>query len=95
MGIKATLRWVDMLATTVNELNERKHSRTKMAPNEMRLKKNHEKLKKFYTINYKTGTPKFRIGDTVRISSKRLPFDRLYDIKWSIEHYRVHSIGEL
>ena len=53
-------------------------------------------LKKIYTYNKTSKTPKFKIGDLVRISLKRRPiFDKASDnIKWSEELFKIHSINK-
>ena len=40
----------------------------------------------------KNSKPKFKLGDVVRISKKRVLFDKSYNINWSAEYFVIHSI---
>ena len=53
-------------------------------------------MKNIYTYDKTNKTPKFKIGDLVRISLKRRPiFDKpSANIKWSEELFKIHSINK-
>ena len=60
----------------------RRHRRIKMSPTEAELPTSQNKLRNIYhekyTKAYLTKKPKFEIGDTVRISILRKPFNQGY-----------------
>ena len=86
--------WYNILPKLINIYNSRYHFTIKMKP--IQVNKNNEKYIKenIYTYNKTTKTPKFKIGDLVRISLKtRKIFDKASaNIKWSEELFKIHSI---
>ena len=87
--------WSNILQKLVKICNNRYHSTIKMKPVE--VNKNNEKYIKenIYTYNKTSKNPKFKIGDFIRISSKRRDiFDKpSSNIKWSEELFKIHSIN--
>lgn len=96
-----THRWVDVLPNIIKSYNSTYHRTIKMAPNQVKqrdepyiwmsvydqpTKEASSKPKKAKTIHFK-----FKIGDSVRISHLRKPFDREYDERWTGEHFVVKS----
>lgn len=47
MNLRGTQNWVDILQECLNEMNNSTHSRLKMTPNQMALKKIRANSKKF------------------------------------------------
>ncbi len=93
-----THRWIDILASITDSYNKTYHRSIKMAPasvtkrDEISLwKLQYEYPKEFAkpTIGYK-----FKVGDTVRISHLRRPFQREYDERWSTEYFLVNTRGK-
>lgn len=75
----------------------RKHRTIKMSPKEAEQPSNQSKLRKTYYIKYREADeykkiPKFKIGDTVRISSLRLVFDRGYHQNFTTEVWTVKKV---
>ena len=88
--------WYNILPKLIKIYNNRYHSTIKMKP--IQVNKNNEKYIKenIYTYNKTTKIPKFKIGDSIRISLKRRPiFDKpSSNIKWSEELFKIHSINK-
>ena len=87
-----TFRYIDVLRQVVDAYNNTYHRSIKMAPSKMsreneaelwlqqyRKPKRHDQTEKF----------KFKIGDWVRISFLKKPFDREYQQKWSSELFQI------
>ena len=86
--------WYNILPKLLKICNNRHHSTIRIKPIE--VNKNNEKyIKKIYTYDKTSKNPKFKIGDLVRISSKRRNlFDKPSgNIKWSEELFKIHSIN--
>ena len=88
--------WNDILSKLIKIYNNRYHSTIKMKPIE--VNKNNEKYIKenIYTYDKTTKIPRFKIGDSVRISLKRRPiFDKPSgNVKWGEELFKIHSINK-
>ena len=75
----------------------RKHRTIKMSPIEAEKKSNQSRLRKVYLEKYRKAKsfkkkPKFNIGDTVRISSKRSPFNRGYHQNFTTEVWTISKV---
>ena len=88
--------WYNILPKLIKIYNNRYHSTIKMKPIQVN-KKNEKYIKEnIYTYDETSKTPKFKIGDLVRISLKtRKIFDKPSgNIKWSEELFKIHSINK-
>ena len=89
-------RWVDVLQDLVNAYNSSKHrSIGGFTPNQ--VKKSNEKLvrKMLYPIikkEKKHMKPVYKIGDSVRISMMKAPFQKGYDQTYSYQVYEVSKV---
>ena len=75
----------------------RKHRTIKMTPTQAEQQKNQSKLRKIYREKYvkankRKRKPKFKVGDTVRISSTRTRFERGYHQKFTTEVWTIHKV---
>ena len=88
--------WHNILPKLIKIYNNRYYSTIKMKP--IQVNKNNEKYIKenIYTYNKTSKNPKFKIGDLIRISLKRIDvFDKPSgNIKWSEELFKIHSINK-
>ena len=68
-----TRKYVDVLDFLVNQYNNTIHSSIKMTPKEASRKENENKVwrNSYREFGGKTLTPKFSIGDNVRITKKK------------------------
>ena len=75
-----TRKCVDVLDLLVNQYNNSIHSSIKMTPNEALRKENENKVWRnlYPELGVKTLSPKFSIGDIVRITKKKKIFDKGY-----------------
>ena len=93
-----THRWVDVLPEVIESYNATYHRTIKMAPNQVKKSdepyiwmSSYDHYAKDQNNKSKTSSFKFKIGDSVRISHLRKPFDREYDERWTGEHFIVKS----
>ena len=91
-----THRYIDSLESLVHSYNDTIHSSIRMPPSKVTPENQQELYEKIYLpIELKReNTPvyyKFKIGDKVRVSYARRPFDTGYDKKWSEELFLIHK----
>ena len=89
-------RWVDILQDMTNSYNHTYHRTLGMAPADVNKSNENELWKKMYQKiprPHKKPHPKdkykFEIGDVVRLSKLKYPFQREYDIHWTPELFSV------
>ena len=65
-----------------------------MTPKEASRKKNENKVWRnlYPELGGKTMTPKFSIGDSVRITKKKKTFDKGYSQRWTEEVFKISKI---
>lgn len=98
-----THRWVDVLANVTKSYNATYHRTIKMAPEQVKKKDEASIWMNMYDHAPRSKVKKseinisgplrfhFKVGDKVRISHLRQPFDREYDERWTGEYFVVKS----
>lgn len=94
----STKRYVDVLDEMVNRYNNTKHSSIKMTPVAASDKKNesvvfmnlYRKLASLET--FERSSPKFSVGDKVRITKKKKTFEKGYTPRWTEEIFTVSRV---
>ena len=90
-----TYTYIDVLPDLVEDYNNTVHSSIKMTPVEASKKKNELTVwRNLYPDRYKINdiTPKFSIGDEVRISKKKKTFEKGYTTRWTEEIFTITKI---
>ena len=91
-----TYRYIDILPDLVEDYNNTVHTSIKMTPIEASKKKNELTVwRNLYPDRYKTHnlrTPKFSVGDEVRITKKKKVFEKGYTTKWTEEMFTIKKI---
>lgn len=93
---RGNYRWVDLLPELLKSYNDSVHRTIGMKPSE--VNENNEQLvmerirknTKPHVVNKKT--PKFNVGDHVRISKHKMIFAKGYTPNWTNEIFTIHSI---
>ena len=82
-----TRKCVNVLDLLVDQYNNTIHSSLKMIPKEASRKENENEVWRnlYPEFGVKTLTPKFLIGDSVRITKKKKTFDKGYTQRWTEE----------
>lgn len=93
-SIQGNYKWIDIIGDIVTKYNSMRHRSIKMAPADVRGKRKESlALKTLYdapsTKKMKKKTPKFKLGDHVRISKKKAEFEKGYTPSWSTEIFKV------
>ena len=91
---KNTRKYVDVLDLLVDQYNNSIHSSIKMTPKEVSRNENENKVwRKLYAeFDGMTVTPKFSIGDHVRITKKKKTYDKGYTQRWTEEVFKISRI---
>ena len=90
-----TYTYIDVLPDLVEDYNNTVHSSIKMTPVEASKKKNELTVwRNLYPDRYKINdiTPKFSVGDKVRISKKKKTFEKGYTTRWTEEIFKITKI---
>ena len=89
-----TRKYVDVLHLLVDPYNNTIQSSIKMTPKEASRKKNENKVWRnlYPEFGGKTLTPKFSIGDNVRITKIKYVFDKGYTQRWTKEIFKISMI---
>jgi len=86
---KHTRRYIDVLQDLIHAYNNTRHSSIGMAPIDVTTDNEHEVRARLYPMQSKLLNWKFKVGDKVRISMQRRPFQKGYIGKWSEEIFVV------
>ena len=86
--------WINILPQLLTDYNNTKHRTIGMTPIEASKQKNHSLVYfKLNPISEFTGSPRFKVGDKVRISKcKRPVFDKGYTPNWTEEIFVINEI---
>ena len=90
-----TNRYIDILPKLVEDYNNTVHSSTKFTPVEASKKKNELTVwRNLYPDRLKINdiTPKFSVGDEVRISKKKKTFEKGNTTRWTEEIFTITKI---
>ena len=90
-----TYTYIDVLPDLVEDYNNTVHSSIKMSPVEASKKKNELTVwRNLYPDRYKINplTPKFSVGDEVRISKEKTTFEKGYTARWTEEIFTITKI---
>ena len=87
-------KYVDVLDLLVDQYNNIIHSSIKMTPKEASRKEIENKVWRnlYPEFGGKTLTPKFSIGDNVRITKKINLFDKGYTQRWTEEVFKISKL---
>ena len=86
-----TRKYIDVLDILIEQYNNTIHSSTKMTPVEASREVNENKVWRnlYPEFGGVTLTPKFSIGDNVRITKKKKIFDNGYTQRWTEEEFTI------
>ena len=88
---------MNVLPDLVKDYNNTVHSSTKFTPIDASKKKNELTVwRNLYPDRFKTNrlTPKFSVGDLVRITKKKKVFEKGYTTRWTKETFKIKEIRD-
>ena len=85
-------RYIDVIDDLVSAYNNSYHSSIGLAPNEVNSENQEDVWLRLYPPTLKRKKPKLTVGDYVRISKTRLPFQKGYTASWSTEIYTISNV---
>ena len=86
---KSTLKYIDVLQRLVEAYNHSHHRTIRMKPVEVRGENESEVWKRMYSSPERSVKFRFKAGDLVRVSKRRLTFEKSYLPSWSEEIFTV------
>ena len=92
-----TYKYIDVLPDLLEDYNNTVHSSIKMSPIDASKKKNELTVwRNLYPDRFKTSrlTPKFSVGDFVRITKKKKVFEKGYTTRWRNETFKIKKIRD-
>ena len=92
-----TYNYINALPDLVEDYNNTVHSSTKLTPIDASKKKNELTVwRNLYPDRYKKYniTPKFSVGDEVRITKKKKVFEKGYTTRWTEEIFTIKEIRD-
>lgn len=90
LNVQGSYRWVDMLSDLVSSYNKSPHRSIGMRPVDVNKKNEHSitlRLNQKKQILKKS--PKFNVGQFVRVSKLKHVFEKGYKVNWSYEVFKV------
>lgn len=93
MGMRGKNRWIDIIDQLVLDINKTPHSRYKFKPIEVNKRNEKAIFNKFYNIKRKIVTPKFKVGDSVRIAESKGFFRKSFYPSFSPNLYTIVSVN--
>ena len=86
---KQSVRYVDVLQDFMRSYNDTYHRSIGMAPSEVNSTNQETVWQRLYGHESVVGTPKFRVGDRVRISKAKRHFEKGYMANWTEELFTI------
>ncbi|MEY2831112.1 MAG: hypothetical protein RLZZ574_370 [Cyanobacteriota bacterium] len=91
--VQGSYKWLDLLPRIVILYNNRKHRTIGMKPADVKKRDEKYLLKNVYETNRrKRKSPKFKVGDVVRVSKQKTAFTKGYEQSWSNELFTVRKV---
>ena len=90
--IQGSYKWVNILDDLVTSYNDSKHRTIKMKPTEVNKENEQTLLETVYKDTSKPKTPKYHVGDKVRISKVKKKFEKGYTPNWTTEIFTVDKV---
>ena len=99
MYIEGKGNWLNHLDAALQKYNNRVHGTTKMTPFEMSFCAASHTLIRATTTAIaiaasRKASPKFQVGDFVRVPDKRNIYSKGYTTNWNRELFKIHSINK-
>lgn len=85
-------KWLDILSDLISFYNNKKHRTINEKPINVTKNKEKEILRRITTDSRVFTKPKFKVGDSVRISKSKHVFEKGYTPNWTTEIFIVKSI---
>lgn len=93
--VTQTFRYIDNLKDFVENYNNSYHRTIKMKPIEASKEENREKVFELLFDGISMGTPKYEVGDLVRIPIQKTPFTKEIVGNWTIEIFEITDVHKL
>lgn len=91
-SLRGSYKWIDILPALITEYNNTKHRTIGMRPKDVNIRNEKRIMISAYNNMGKTPKPKFRIGDSVRLSKFKHMFEKGYTPNWTTEIFKIRKV---
>lgn len=94
-SLNGSYKWIHMLQKLIDDYNNAKHRTIKMSPNEVNIHNEQNLLNTVFNQKYHITAklkPKFKIGDSVRLSKYKHIFEKGYTPNWTTEIFKIKKV---
>ena len=91
---RGNYKWLDILPDLLRAYNSKKHRTIGIEPENVTLENEREVKKRFPTERLSRKKPKYKIGDSVRISKIKNIFEKGYTPNWSTEIFTITKVAK-
>lgn len=94
-SMRGSYKWINILPKLINEYNNTIHRTIKMRPNDVDMHNEQNLLDTVYRYTVNIGskqTPKFKVGDSVRLSKYKHVFEKGYTPNWTTEVFKIKRV---
>jgi len=88
-------KWIDALPRLVSDYNARKHRTIGMRPVDVMSAVAERLLTTVYNRVKITGSAKFKVGDSVRVSKYKTIFEKSYTPNWITEVFKIVKVQRI
>ena len=85
-------KYIDVLPSMLERYNNTYHRSIKLTPSDARNPTNYQHVHNALYAKSRKATPKFHVGDTVRITRKKGTFEKGFTPKWTEEVFTISSV---
>lgn len=88
-------KWIDILQSLLDDYNNTRHRKIKLKPNEVNVQNEQHLLNTVYNHKWivsEKNKPKFKEGDSVRLSKYKHIFEKGYTPNWTTEVFKIKKV---
>ena len=87
-----TQKYIDVLPSLVEKYNNTYHQSIKLTPSDVHNPANYQHVRNALHAKTRESTPKFHVGDKVRITRKKCTFEKGFTPNWTEEVFTISSV---
>lgn len=91
-SLQGNYKWIGLLPDLLFQYKNTKHRSIKMKPSDVTIAQERKLVKILNTTELKINTPRFKVGNNVRISKYKGIFEKGYTPNWSTEIFTIVEV---
>ena len=93
-SVQGNYKWLDLLPKLLHKYNNKVHRSIGMKPNQVNVRNKDIVYDRLMNKYIKTTTPKYKVGDVVRISKYKHVFSKGYNPSWTGELFTIERVND-